>query len=103
MIARIKIKKANSREVPGGLVVRIPGFHCRSRGSVPGQGTEIPQASRHSQNKNQKTKKPSKLEAKSEGNRCKLYLKRINFFYFFTFKIRDTARTLPRWDYKGIS
>ena len=22
----------------------IPGFHCRGLGSIPGQGTEIPQA-----------------------------------------------------------
>ena len=25
-------------------MVRIPGFHCRGPGSVPGQGTEILQA-----------------------------------------------------------
>ena len=29
---------------PGGLVVRILGFHCHSASSIPGQGTEIPQA-----------------------------------------------------------
>ena len=28
-------------EFPGGLVVRIPGFHCHDLGSVPNQGTEI--------------------------------------------------------------
>ena len=33
------------REFPGGLVVRIPGFHCRGPGSVPGQGTESPASS----------------------------------------------------------
>ena len=33
-------------EFPGGLVVRIPGFHCHGPGSVPGWGTEIPQAVR---------------------------------------------------------
>ena len=32
-------------EFPDGLVVRILGFHCRSLGSIPGWGTEIPQAS----------------------------------------------------------
>ena len=30
------------REFPGGLVVRIPGFHCRGLGSIPGRGTESP-------------------------------------------------------------
>ena len=34
----------NFREFPGGLVVRILGFHSWDQGSVPGQGTEIPQA-----------------------------------------------------------
>ena len=29
-------------EFPGGLVVRILGFHCHGPGSIPGQGTEIP-------------------------------------------------------------
>ena len=31
------------REFPGGLVVRIPGFHCNGPGSISGQGTDIPQ------------------------------------------------------------
>ena len=31
-------------EFPGGLVVRIPGFHCCGRDSVPGERTEILQA-----------------------------------------------------------
>ena len=30
-------------EFPGGLVVRIPGFHCHGLSSVPGWGSEIPQ------------------------------------------------------------
>ena len=34
------------REFPGGLVVRTPCFHCCSPGSIPGQGTEILQATR---------------------------------------------------------
>ena len=37
-------------EFPGGLVVRIPGFHCHGPGSLPGQGTEIPQAVQRGQN-----------------------------------------------------
>ena len=32
------------REFPGGLVVRILGIHCCGLGSIPGQGTEIPEA-----------------------------------------------------------
>ena len=28
-------------------MVKIPGFHCRGPGSVPGWGTEIPQAAWH--------------------------------------------------------
>ena len=36
-------KMTYSREFPGGLVVRILGFHCRGPGSIPGWGTEIPQ------------------------------------------------------------
>ena len=31
-------------EFPGGLVVRIPGFHCCGPGSIPGWETEIAQA-----------------------------------------------------------
>ena len=35
-------------EFPGGLVVRISRFQCRGPGSIPGQGTEILQATPHS-------------------------------------------------------
>ena len=45
------MKKETSGEFPGGLVVRIPGFHCRDLGSIPGQGTEIVQAARRGQKK----------------------------------------------------
>ena len=34
-------------EFPGGQVVRIWHFHFHGPGSVPGQGTEIPQATSH--------------------------------------------------------
>ena len=34
------------REFSGSLVVRIWGFHC-GLGSIPGGGTEIPQAGLH--------------------------------------------------------
>ena len=35
------------REFPGGLVIKILGFHGHGLGSVPGRGTEIPQAMQH--------------------------------------------------------
>ena len=31
-------------EFPSGLVVRILDFNCRKSGSLPGQGTQVPQA-----------------------------------------------------------
>ena len=31
-------------EFPGSPVVRILGFHCGAPGSIPGWGTQIPQA-----------------------------------------------------------
>ena len=36
-------KNRHIRELPGGLVVRITGFHCCTLGSIPSRGTEIPQ------------------------------------------------------------
>ena len=45
------------REFAGGLVVRIPGFHCHGLGSVPGRGTEILQAAWHGQKKKKKSEK----------------------------------------------
>ena len=38
-------------EFPGGPVVSIPGAQCFDQGSVPGQGTEIPQATQYGQKK----------------------------------------------------
>ena len=38
------IKEVQVWEFPGGLMVRIPCFHCHGVGSVPGGETEIPQA-----------------------------------------------------------
>ena len=47
------------REFPGGLVVRILGFHCCGLGSIPSWETEIPQAMQLGQkkkkNENKKT------------------------------------------------
>ena len=46
--------KAKCQEFPGGPVVRTPCFHCGGRGSTPGRGTKIPQASRRGQKKKKK-------------------------------------------------
>ena len=35
-----RIRKSAPREFPGGLVVRIQGFHCHGPGSISGRGTE---------------------------------------------------------------
>ena len=48
------IKRRQAWEFPGGLVVWILGFHCHGLGSIPGwgaEGTEMPQAMQHGQNK----------------------------------------------------
>ena len=46
-------------EFPGGLVVKIPGFHCHGQGSILGQGTEIPQAMQCGQKAKQNADAPS--------------------------------------------
>lgn len=38
------VKKNQMWEAPGCTVVRTPGFHCSGSESIPGWGTEIPQA-----------------------------------------------------------
>ena len=38
-------------DFPGGPVVKTLRFHCRGVGAIPGQGTKIPHAARHSQKK----------------------------------------------------
>ena len=45
------LMKKGREGIPGGLVVRILGFHCRGKGSIPGQGTEIPQTAQLGQKK----------------------------------------------------
>ena len=50
------------REFPGGLVVRILGFHCHGLGSIPSQRTEILQAMRRGQKKKRKICKKVDLE-----------------------------------------
>ena len=46
-----KWKKKWLWEFPGGPAVRSWRFHCRDPGSIPGQGTKIPQATWHGQKK----------------------------------------------------
>ena len=41
--------KMESREFPGGPAVRTRRFHCHGQGSIPGQGTKVPQAAQHGQ------------------------------------------------------
>ena len=53
-------KKSESREFPGGLVVKTPCFHCRTAadmGSLPGGVTKILHASRHGHKKGKSKKK----------------------------------------------
>ena len=49
-----KYRQQIVREFPGGLVIRIPGFHCFGPGSIPGLGTEIPQAAEYGKKKKKK-------------------------------------------------
>ena len=46
-------------------MVRIPGFHCRGLSSIPGPGTELPQAAQHGQKK----KKNSREDAEKTPGR----------------------------------
>ena len=48
-----------AREFPAGLVVRIPGAHCHGLGSIPGQGTEIPQAAQPGKKKKNSREEPT--------------------------------------------
>ena len=48
------MQSEGNSEFPGGLVVRILGFHCHAQGSVPGLETEVSQAMQHGQKKKKK-------------------------------------------------
>ena len=50
-IVKVSLKKTKSREFPGGLVVKTWHFHCRSAGSIPGQGTKIDPTSHRARSK----------------------------------------------------
>ena len=47
----LELYQSSLEKFPGGLVVRILGFHCCNLGSVPGWGSEIPQAMQCGKNK----------------------------------------------------
>ena len=72
-------------------MVRIPGFQCHSLVSIPDQGTEIPQATWHSQKKKKYKKVKNKLEVITEKNtgEKELKVKTDSFpsFFFFLCKI----------------
>ena len=53
--------KTWKREFPGGPVVGTHHFHCHGSGSIPGKGTRILQAMRHSQKNKQANKQTKKL------------------------------------------
>ena len=44
-------KETKIREFPSGPVVRTQCFHCCGPGSIPGQGTQIPQAMQYRKKK----------------------------------------------------
>ena len=50
---------------PGGLMVRVLGFHCSGQGSVPGRGTEIVQAKKRKEDK--EWKKNNSIKKKKSG------------------------------------
>lgn len=62
----IETKPIKIWEFLGGLVVRIPGFHCHGLGSVPGQEIEILQVLVCSQKKKKKTKQNRKKHQPSK-------------------------------------
>ena len=48
------LRNPEGRDFPGGPVVRTPRFPCRVRGSTPGRGTKILQATRLDKRKKRK-------------------------------------------------
>ena len=54
-LSSTSFQSTEGQEFPGGLAVSIWGFHCCGPGSIPSQGTEIPQAMQWSKKKKKKT------------------------------------------------
>ena len=52
---------------PGGLMVRVLGFHCNGPDSVPGGGTEIVQAKKRKEDKEWKKNNYIKKKKKKSG------------------------------------
>ena len=48
-----RVVKNPGVDVPGGLVVKTPRFHCRGPGSIPGRGSSACRAVRCGQNNKQ--------------------------------------------------
>ena len=51
-------------------MIGIPGFHCCGLGSVPGRGTEIPQAVQHSQKTKQNKTKTKEVSCTAAPAYC---------------------------------
>ena len=60
-------------EFPGGPVVSIPGAQCFDQGSVPGQGTEIPQVTQSGQKKKKKAGNGETPKLTQFGNKAALF------------------------------
>ena len=89
------LKNVDSGEFLGGLVVRILGFHCRDPGSVPGQGTEIPQAAKCGQKKRKKKVDSHKQCGPKRhicGTRCSPWTTRFLNFGLVTVKCMQRLR-----------
>ena len=69
--------KGDTWEFPGGLLVRILGFHYRGWGSIPGQGTEILQGKVYSQ----KSTKKKKREIDHHSAPILIYCLEVILFY----------------------
>lgn len=53
-------------EFPGGLVVKIMGFHCHGTGSIPGWESKVQQAVQRGQNKTTHKKQKNTLVLESQ-------------------------------------
>ena len=60
-------KKKNIEGFPGGLEVKVPRFHCRGKGLIPGQGTKILQAMCGMAKKRKKKNIKSRIGKENKG------------------------------------
>ena len=68
-VRKPETQRLQCSDFSGGPVVMIPCFHCRGVGSIPGQGTKIPNAKQYSQKK-KKNCNPN-LHGTEPGHKCK--------------------------------